>query len=234
MLMIDIVPDLLEKIERDFNQSVNSNENIKKLQLLVESNGASYVEANQYALEVGQTLADVFSRYISSSTLPDGRMYFNIGERILTPTLSNNYNLVTDFTAAVQNEMNRKAGIGLKTRLPSLNKDKIKGIIDRLSSEMNFDDVAWILSEPVINFTHQAVNDVLESNAEFQANLGLSPKIKRTLVGGACDWCVRLAGIYSYPSVPDDIYKRHERCRCTVEYIPDGVKKQNVWTKAWD
>lgn len=38
-----------------------------------------------------------------------------------------------------------------------------------------------------------------------------------------------------YPDVPPDVYRRHERCRCTVLYDPaDGKRKrQNVHTKKW-
>lgn len=228
--MNDIVPELLSKIEKDFNKQFANSSKLKALRGLIDNKQATYEQANEYAIEIGEILARSFKTHISSSILPDGRMYFNIGERILNPTLTKNYELVTNIAKEIQEELNRQVGIGLKVSVPKVDKGKIKGFVDRLSSEL-FDDVSWILQEPIINFTHNGVNDVLEANASFQANVGLKPKIKRTLVGGACDWCVSLAGTYSYPDVPKDVYKRHERCRCTVEYIPSGVKRQNVWTK---
>lgn len=228
--MNDIVPELLDKIQKDFQDQVKKSNKLKALRKLIDDKQATYEQANEYAIEIGEILARSFKKHISSSVLPDGRMYYNIGERILNPTLTKNYELVTNITKEIQEELNRQLGIGLKVSVPKVDKGKIKGFVDRLSSEA-FDDVSWILQEPIINFTHNGVNDVLEANASFQANAGLKPKIKRTLVGGACKWCVSLAGTYSYPDVPEDVYKRHERCRCTVEYIPDGVKRQNVWTK---
>lgn len=234
MTLTDIVPNLLSKIQVEFNNNIKENKKIKKLLELLENQQATYAEANEYAIEIGQALADTFSKFITTDILPDGRMYFNIGDRILTPTLSKNFDLVAEFTRLVQEDLNKQLGIGLKATVPKLEIDKIKGFINRLDNELNFDDVKWILQEPVINFTHQTVNEVLEANAKFQSNSGLKPTIRRTLVGGACDWCVKLAGTYTYPNnVPDDIYRRHERCRCTTEYIPTkGVKKQNIWTKA--
>lgn len=228
--MNDIVPELLDKIQKDFQDEVKKSNKLKALRKLIDDKQATYEQANEYAIEVGEILARSFKKHISSSVLPDGRMYYNIGERILNPTLTKNYELATNIAKEIQEELNRQVGIGLKVSVPKVDKGKIKGFVDRLSSEL-FDDVSWILLEPIINFTHNGVNDVLEANASFQANVGLKPKIKRTLVGGACKWCVSLAGTYSYPDVPEDVYKRHERCRCTVEYIPDGVKRQNVWTK---
>ncbi len=47
--------------------------------------------------------------------------------------------------------------------------------------------------------------------------------------------CSKLAGTYDYRNddLPDDIYRRHENCRCTVELDEGGVRRQNVWTKQW-
>lgn len=36
-----------------------------------------------------------------------------------------------------------------------------------------------------------------------------------------------------YPHVPADVYRRHERCRCKVEYDPGDGRRQNVWDKKW-
>ena len=231
----DIVPGLLTDIERNFNKIVNESEKINLLNELLNTGSATYKEANEYAIEIGQALADTFSKFITTDILPDGRMYFNIGDRILTPTLTKNFDLVAEFTRLVQEDLNKQMGIGLKATSPKLDIDKIKGFINRLDNELDFEEVKWILEEPVINFTHQTVNEVLKHNAEFQNKSGLKPRIRRTLVGGACKWCVNLAGTYDYPDdVPDDVYRRHERCRCTTEYIPgDGVKSQNVWNKDW-
>lgn len=33
--------------------------------------------------------------------------------------------------------------------------------------------------------------------------------------------------------MPADVYRRHERCRCRVEYDPGDGRRQNVWDKKW-
>lgn len=64
-------------------------------------------------LELVEILAEVLGVTIKAEVLPDGRMYFNIAERILNPTLQNNYDLVSEFTTEVQTTLNESAGIGL-------------------------------------------------------------------------------------------------------------------------
>jgi hypothetical protein len=39
-----------------------------------------------------------------------------------------------------------------------------------------------------------------------------------------------LAGVYDYSKRPENIFRRHEFCRCTVTYQSEK-KSQNVWSK---
>ena len=77
------------------------------------------------------------------------------------------------------------------------------------------------------------MDDSIKGNAEFHGKAGMTPKIVRKSTGSCCEWCTNIAGAYDYPNVPKDVYRRHGRCRCTVDYVPNNGKKQNVWTKAW-
>lgn len=54
------------------------------------------------------------------------------------------------------------------------------------------------------------------------------------MAGNCCEWCRNLAGSYTYPDgVPHDVYRRHQRCRCAVDYNPGNGKNQNVHSKQW-
>lgn len=230
--MEDIASELLKKIQDDFQEKFNKSELISSLYEKVRDGTATYKEANQFAIEVGDFLANAYGG-ISSDMLPDGKMYYNIAQRIITPTMENNYNLITDVTSQVQQALNEAAGIGINSIVPELNHDRIEGIINRLAMAEAFDDIAWILGEPIRNFSQSIVDDSIRANAEFHARSGMSPKIVRKLTGGCCDWCKAVAGIYSYPDVPKDVYRRHQRCRCTVDYNPGDGKIQNVHSKKW-
>ena len=231
--MEDVTPKLLEKIQKEFQTSFEKNERISELYKKIEKKTASYKEANDFAVETGEILADAYRNNLSSEVLPDGKMYYNIAQRILDPTMQNNYNLISDVTEQVQQSLNEAANIGIKPVRPKLNRDRIDGIIDRVSSEDTFDDIAWILDEPIKSFSQSVVDDAIRVNAEFHAAAGMRPKIIRKLTGGCCEWCSKLAGTYTYPDVPKDVYRRHQRCRCTVEYFPGNGKVQDSHTKKW-
>lgn len=230
----DIVPELLENIERDFNTAIRRNEKLRRIESMIENETATYQQANEYAIEVGEILARTFKVHIKSDVLPDGRMYYNIAERILNPTLRNNHVIVARVSATIQGILNESVGLGLKGIEPPVNQLRIDSIINRVATEETFDDVAWILQEPIVNFTQSTVDDTIKENVEFQGESGLSPRIIRVAHGSPpCDWCQSMAGVYKYPDVPDDVYGRHDRCRCTVEYDPGDARRQNVWTKEW-
>lgn len=123
-------------------------------------------------------------------------MYYNIAQRILQPTMENNYSLTADTSMQVQDIINKASGIGIKAVKPELNQDRINGIVNIISGSERFDDVAYMFGEVIVNFTQSVVNEAVRANADFQYEAGLSPKIRRTVRGNCCEWCARLAGTY--------------------------------------
>lgn len=232
--MDDIVPGLLEAIQSQFDEKTFNSVKLKNSLKRLSDQKATYIDVNDFAIEVGEILADVLGANITAEVLPDGKMYFNIADRILNPTMQKNFELVNGFAEDVQSELNKEAGIKLKAQSPVLNQDRIDGIINRVSSEADFDAIKWLLQEPIINFTQSVVDDAIKANVDFHARAGLNPTITRTVKGKACDWCKNLAGTYVYYEEPENVYQRHDRCRCTVEYNPkDSRGIQDSHSKRW-
>lgn len=232
--MDDIVPGLLETIQSQFDEKTYNSTKLKKALKRLSDKKANYIDVNDFAIEIGEILADVLGANITTEILPDGKMYFNIADRILNPTMQKNFDLVSGYAGDVQTELNQAAGINLKAQSPVINQDRIDGIINRVSSEADFEAIKWILQEPIVNFTQSVVDDAIKANVEFHAKAGLQPTITRTVRGKACDWCKNLAGTYPYHEEPKSVYQRHDRCRCTVEYNPkDSRGVQDSHTKKW-
>ena len=229
----DIVPSLLKKIKSEFEGARLDSEVLKDLLSKLHHSKASYLDANKYAIEIGEILSKALGSSLTHETLPDGKMYYNIAQRVLTDVLGRNYELVSDYTEQVQKNLNSEAKIGLAAQVPELNQDRIDGLVNRLASEESFDDVKWLIVDPIVIFSQSIVDDSIRKNVEFHHKVGLSPKIVRRVVGHPCKWCKSLEGSYNYPEVPKDIYRRHGNCRCTVDYHPGNGKKQNVHTKRW-
>lgn len=236
MTMEDIAPKLLEDILADFDNIFENNEKIRGIYKKVRDGTATYADANEFAIVTGEILSSVLKEHISSDVLPEGRMYYNIAQRILQPTMENNHNLVADMSADVQTLINIKNGIGIKAVKAELNQSRIDGIVSIVSGKEIYDEIAYMLDEPIINFTESVVDETVRANADFHFDAGLSPKIRRTVAGGCCDWCAEVAGAYDYEEVKgtgNNVFRRHKYCRCTVEYDPGNGKSQNAHTKKW-
>ena len=221
--MTDIAPELLEKIQKSFEEQTAA------LREQIKSGVKSYEEAYGYAIRVGEALSRSFGVNITPEVLPDGMMYYNIADKVVRPMLLEEHDLTSRAAASAQRSVNKTAGIGIKPLETEFDAERAQGIIDRVSSQP-FEEIKWILDEPVKTFSKNVVDHTLEKNVEFQGKSGLHPKIRRTAFGKTCPWCRALAGTYSYPDVPKDVYRRHSNCNCTVEYV-DGGKFQDVWSK---
>ena len=227
------MPRLLARLEQEFQEKTASSEliieKIKKLQ----AGQATYEDANAVAIEIGGILADVFSKGIQKDQLPDGRMYYNIARRIIDPLLKQDHEIVAGFAADVQASLNEQAKIGIDPVQVPVDQDRIDGLVNRLSEAEDYDEAKWLLKEPVKKYSQSIVDENIKANADRQYKAGLRPSITRTEAGSCCDWCKAVSGVYEYPKVPKDVYRRHSYCRCTVDYDPaDGKRKrQNVHTK---
>lgn len=229
----DVLPGILQEVQERFERDFGKSEIVRNAFAALKAKKATYKTANEFAIEVGEILSKALGTSISADKLPDGKMYYNIAQRLLTDVLGRNYELVSGYASDVQKNLNSEAKIGLTTQVPELNQDRIDGLVNRLASEESFDDVKWLLDDPIVNFSQSIVDDSIRKNVEFHHKVGLSPKIVRRVVGHPCKWCKSLEGSYNYPEVPKNIYRRHGNCQCTVDYHPGNGKKQNVHTKSW-
>lgn len=233
--MNDIAPELLQTITNEFEDLIKNDEVLFGIRKKIKAGKATYQDANRASIRIGELLSKAYRSHLSSDVLPDGTMYYNIAKRVLEPTLKRDFEEVSGICQDVQQLLNQKANIGIQAVVADLNQDRIDGIIDKVSSAP-YKKTQWMTKEPVVNFSQSIVDDHIKANADFHAKSGLSPKIVRRSSGKCCEWCSKLVGTYRYPEeAPDgsDVWRRHENCRCTVDYDPGEGKVQDVWSKKW-
>ena len=227
----DVLPDILKEVQERFERDFGKSEIVRNAFATLKAKKATYKTANEFAIEIGEILSKVLRASLSADKLPDGKMYYNIAQRLLTDVLGRNHEIVSGYASDVQKNLNQEAKISMEIQVPELNRDRIAGIVNRFSYEENFEDVSWLLGEPIVNFTQSIIDDSIRENAELHHKAGLQPEIVRKSYFHCCEWCQEVQGSYKYPRVPKDVYRRHQHCRCTVDYDPKSGKIQNVWTK---
>lgn len=231
----DVVPVLNEKIQTSFQTNVMKDRQIAQVSKRIRDGTATLADGHKYAERLGEDLSKALVSNLNAQTLPDGKLYYNIAKRTVTPALEETYNLTNDVASQIQTIVDKKAKIGLKSVKADFPEERIKGLIDKMTTEgITLEDALIWLKEPIINNCEAFFDDYVDSNARFREDAGLKATLTRTAEPNCCAWCAALEGTYDYGSAPEDIYRRHEFCRCTVTYQA-GKKSQNVWSKrSWE
>ncbi|HEM3250289.1 TPA: hypothetical protein ACHU7K_001469, partial [Streptococcus suis] len=131
----DILPSLLKEVQDKFEVAYGKSDIISSAFVKLKNKKATYATANDFALEVGDILAEALSLSVTGDKLPDGKMYYNIANRLLADTLGRNFELVSGYAGQVQKNLNKSAEIGLQVQVPEINQDRIDGLVNRLASE---------------------------------------------------------------------------------------------------
>ena len=227
----DIAPILNEQIQVSFKNYCLKDRRITQISKRIRDGTATFKDAHDYAEHLGENLSKALVNNLTAENLPNGKLYYNIANRTVTPGLEENYNLVNDISAEIQKAIDKKAKIGLGSVRAEFPKERIQGLIDKMTADdLELEDALKWLREPIVNNSEAFVDDYIKTNANFRSETGLKTKIIRKADPNCCKWCADLEGEYDYDSAPDDIYRRHEFCRCTVTY-QSSKTSQNVWSK---
>jgi hypothetical protein len=231
----DIVPVLNEKIQSSFKTYCLKDRRLTQISKRIRDGTASQRDAHDYAEHLGENLSRALVSNLTADNLPNGTLYYNIAQRTVIPSLEENYNLINDISSEIQAIADKKAKIGLGTVKADFPSSRINGLIDKMTSDdIILDQAIKWLQEPIVNNSEAFFDDFVKANADFRTNVGLKATITRSVAPGCCKWCEEIAGTYDYDDAPEDIYRRHEFCRCTVMYQSKKTS-QNVWSKrTWE
>lgn len=232
----DIVPGLLEDINKSLDKKTEESLVIKEKILKLKNKKADHIDSNEFAQEVGEILSSAFRENITEEMLPNGKIYYNIIDRVLNPNLKNNYDIINEYAKNIQEDLNKKAGIGLKAMDAEFNQNRADGIIESVLKKDDYSTMINELCSSVENFSRAIVDDFIEKNADFHSKAGLKPIIERKMHGGACSFCKPLAGAYDYEEAKRlaqidskrNPFARHRHCRCTVTYNPRNGKNKEI------
>ena len=113
----DISPTLLRVIIKDFKRYCNSSRRLLDIMKKIEKGTATQSDMYDYAAKIGECLSKAYKKHLTSKTLPNGRMYWNIAKSVVGPTLTNNYTLVNNTAIQIQKLINESNNIGINLLL---------------------------------------------------------------------------------------------------------------------
>lgn len=220
----DIGAELYTLVKAEFERSIAADSTLGRL--------SAMKDADEYAHKVGAHLAAALAKYLKPEALPDGKLYYNIAEKVLAPTLRESHRLINDACAKVQELLDERQGLKLRPQRGEYPEERVHELINAASHAEEWSKTESILTDSVRTLTDSFYAENVRANADFRSRAGLSVEIVREGSSKCCQWCAGLVGRYAYPNeVPKDVYRRHDNCTCSVTYV-NGRDRQNVWTKA--
>lgn len=230
--MTDIGAELLGKIRAEFQNSCKADKYIQSVLKKIEGGTAKMEEVAMLSKQLGFRASQAIGAHVNVAALPDGKMYYNIADTILTGVLKDNYDVINSAAAECQKALDSQTGINITPQQAAFPTERVQAVVNAASVPDIAEEVMIRrMTAPAQNITESFYNDYVQTNVKFRSDAGLDCYIIRNDHGGCCEWCAKLAGKYHYPEdVPKDVYRRHDNCGCTVTYL-NGRKAQNVWDK---
>lgn len=231
--MTDVAPELLKKINNSFDSKIADDKEITEFTKKLSSGKATQFDTIMYNRRLAGHASTALSENIVPEALPDGKLYYNIANRTVTPTIKRVDSLSIDAMAEVTKEEYEKLKIGISPQSVEVDEERINSYINKLVEVQNAGDMekfSELLNGPLQNICESIIDDYIDAQAKFVEEAGMKAQIIRYPLGKCCKWCDNLAGTYDYKDAPKDIYRRHDNCDCVVMYRAEKVF-QDVWTK---
>lgn len=223
---------LLDAIENCFTSLLSEDKIASRLLESIKKGTATFAEAEEYAARIGELLSDAIMTQCDILLPPNSPLTIELLEQFLPQMLNVGYRKVTDASAMTMEALGKKAGLKLKADIPTIDKNRVTGLVNKAASYETYEDARWLFGDPIVNFSQNVCDRLIQNNVDVHHDIGLMPKITRKAMGKCCKWCRALEGVYTYP-VEREVYQRHENCRCLVLYDPGNGKVQDAHTKQW-
>lgn len=220
--------EALARIRKSLQRSVDETPAVKSLIEKIRSGKATYQDTALYARWAATNLGLSLSHVVCDIDLSDRAA-------VCKALLLDQYEDINGFIDMVQAELDSRFGIQLAPHRAPFNDERADTIGHSLADTTRPDEVIRRRAQSATATATKAIHDDrMKAEARFRSRAGLKCHITRTAVGGCCPWCSDVAGRYEYGEEPDDIYRRHDNCDCTVTF-ENGRQRQDVWSKrTWE
>lgn len=208
--------DLARRIERDTV--------CRAVQKKIDEGKADFSDTARYTDRAAELLGEVLAAYVPDMP-PEER------ETLCKGLLRQRYLDTNAMLNAVQRTLDAAQGLHLAPQIADYPEERVDQAAHSLADEtVPVETIVRRAKSAPATIARSFHDDYIEKNAAFRDSAGLKCYITRNAVAKCCEWCTKMAGRYRYGEEPEDVYRRHDNCSCTVTY-ENGRKRQDVWSK---
>lgn len=211
-----------EDIKKLVEQKAAFDPRLRSIVRRMESGTATFKETSEYSRIFSEIVGNTLSEHVLS--LEDR-------EAVANELLRYGYENINSILAKVQADIDKKNRVNIRPQKASFPQERAEQFSHSLTDPTVPDEtIERRANNGTANITMSFHDDYMRENAEFRSNAGLRCYIDRQTNGKCCTWCSDIAGRYDYGNEPQDVYRRHDNCDCTVTY-ENGRQRQDVWSK---
>ena len=212
----------------ELNELLNSDKRLTAIMNKINKGIASFKDSAEYSQIVANHMGNVISKHIGNIKIPMGK------EMVCRELLKENIGRIDTVFGKVQVSVDEKMGIHLNPVKPPYPTDRVNAIAHSLEDPNASDEKIARRGKSTGTIVAARHDENVKANAAWREKAGFDCYLTRDAGGGCCSWCAALEGKYSYADAPDDIFRRHDNCTCTVTY-ECGRMRQDVWSKrTWE
>ncbi len=201
---------------------------LRSLRKRIDSGSADFSDTAAYAERIANLLGNTLSKHIESIPVSER-------EQVCKWLLQAQYKDINSICEVVQTALDEAQGIHLAPQKAPFPAERVQQIAHSLlDPNVKPETIQRRANQPVATVAKSFHDDYIKTNAKLRNDLGFKCYLDRVAATGCCAWCTRIAGRYVYGEHPDDIFRRHDNCSCTVTF-ENGRQRQDVWSKrSWD
>ena len=212
---------LQKSLIKAYRRKIGNDPEIQRFDTLCKEGKVSFEDAYNFAKKAGFTMSDTIMKMFVER-FDDGEVPGEAIDEVIPTLLKEQHATVFAGIKAVQEVMNRKAGIGMKSAVIPLDDKKVKEVTTHFK-EAGFNvDTERVATD----LARMLVDKTIAKNAEIQSGSGLKLTVTRIYDGigidhgkTSCEWCLSRCG----EDVPYDkakamgMFQRHPGCGCIIE-----------------
>lgn len=218
------VEENYKRLREELNERLNNDKRLTEIMDKISKGTATFKDSAEYSQIVAGHMGDVISKNIGNIKIPMGK------EMVCKELLKENIERVDTVFGKVQVSVDEKMGIHLNPVTPPYPTERVNAIAHSLEDPNADDEKVARRGKSSGNVVAARHDENVKANAAWREKAGFNCYLVRDAGGGCCQWCAALEGRYEYASAPDDIFRRHDNCTCTVTY-ECGKMRQDVWSK---
>lgn len=224
--------ELYEIVRKEIDVRASLDPAFRKPQKELDIGNGDFTDSAQCSQILSTILGKELAKHILEIGIGEGR------SEVCQQLLKDHFDKVSRNFGRAQGNQDRGKGIDLGTVTPEFPAERAKQVSDSLDDPTVSDSTIQRRCQgAVTNVAKSMHDDFVKENARVRNDLGLKPIIER-FGSMPCKWCADVAGKYRFGEQPDDIFRRHDNCNCTIIYdtqVLRGKKDENgKRTRTWE